>query len=104
MLPQASSSFDGNATATSRALQMFDVLDLIAKQFNNRKALWNICLVNRAFNHVFSRQLYRCLRWDEHNCRFLVDEDKWHKRVHVLLKPLLQAGGIPFIYALSGSP
>ncbi|KAI0975046.1 hypothetical protein F4678DRAFT_360143 [Xylaria arbuscula] len=71
MHPEVSSS-----SATLRAVQLFDVLDLIAKQLNNRKALYNACLVNHAFNHVFSQQLYRCLRWDRYSCRFLVDEDK----------------------------
>ncbi|KAI0198471.1 hypothetical protein F4808DRAFT_259016 [Astrocystis sublimbata] len=34
----------------------------------------------------------------------LANNSLGHKRVHVLLKPLLQAGGIPSIYAPSGSP
>ncbi|KAI1320778.1 hypothetical protein F5Y16DRAFT_77328 [Xylariaceae sp. FL0255] len=74
----SSSNSDYIGSASLRALGIQYILELIAEQLNNRRALYNACLVNQAFNDAFSRQLYCCLRWDRYSCRFLVDKDKRH--------------------------
>ncbi|KAE9379441.1 hypothetical protein N431DRAFT_500023 [Stipitochalara longipes BDJ] len=84
-----------------RFTSTIDLLALLSGKINNRNLLYNLCLTNRAFNAVFSRQLYRCLRWDDRNIFFLTDPDKLrflvqsgnlvYTRVLIVLKSVLRA-------------
>ena len=51
-------------------------------QIHNISCLKNLCLVDRAFNSVFSRKLYQCLRWHSGNVGFLLDPEKQRLLVH----------------------
>ncbi|KAH8893670.1 hypothetical protein GQ53DRAFT_94983 [Thozetella sp. PMI_491] len=50
-----------------------ELLREIASHIYERTSLSQLCLVNHAFNAAFTPQLYRCLRWDEHNISSLSD-------------------------------
>lgn len=56
-------------------------------QMNNRELLHDLCLVNRSFNHVFSRRLWRCLEINEQNRDCLLDPQR---RGHLLGSENLQ--------------
>ncbi|KAI8623464.1 hypothetical protein F5Y19DRAFT_372299 [Xylariaceae sp. FL1651] len=64
------------ATTVSTVISITELSDIIGSQMNNREALYNACLVNRAFNAVFTPYLYKVLRWQATNVAHLIDDDK----------------------------
>ncbi|KAI0442351.1 hypothetical protein F4803DRAFT_377737 [Xylaria telfairii] len=75
--------------AASRVIGIPELLGLIAYQSNNHQTLYNACLVNHAFNDVFTPYLYRNMRWNSGNVAYLIDNERrrWlleeHKAKHV---------------------
>lgn len=43
---------------------------------NNKRLLYNLCLVNRKFNYVFSKRLWRCLELNDINMHCFTDKGK----------------------------
>ncbi|KAF1736716.1 hypothetical protein CRV24_002326 [Beauveria bassiana] len=56
-------------------------------QVNNKKLLYDLCLVSRHFNHIFSKRLWRCLEFDDLNKHCFTDEER---RGIILQSPSLQ--------------
>ncbi|KAM3497093.1 hypothetical protein MY10362_009541 [Beauveria mimosiformis] len=53
-----------------------DILNLLGDHVNNKKLLYNICLVSRHFNYVFSKRLWRRLEFDDLNKHCFTDDER----------------------------
>ncbi|KAK8141983.1 hypothetical protein G3M48_009529 [Beauveria asiatica] len=64
-----------------------DILNLLGDHVNNKKLLYNLCLVSRHFNHIFSKRLWRRLEFDDLNKHCFADDER---RGIILQSPSLQ--------------
>ncbi|EXJ84864.1 hypothetical protein A1O3_05539 [Capronia epimyces CBS 606.96] len=53
-----------------------ELLREIASHIYAPASLSQLCLVDHAFRDAFTPQLYRCLRWDERNIKFITNPDR----------------------------
>ncbi|KAM3521907.1 hypothetical protein MY4038_008847 [Beauveria bassiana] len=67
--------------------ECLDILNLIGDHVNNKKLLYDLCLVSRHFNHFFPKRLWRCLEFDDLNKHCFTDEER---RGIILQSPSLQ--------------
>ncbi|OAA44603.1 FK506-binding protein 2 precursor [Beauveria brongniartii RCEF 3172] len=64
-----------------------DILNLIGDHVNNKKLLYDLCLVSRHFNYIFSKRLWRRLEFDDLNTHCFTDDER---RGIILQSPSLE--------------
>ncbi|EGX91839.1 FK506-binding protein 2 precursor [Cordyceps militaris CM01] len=62
--------------APPRLDDKIDILHLLIDHVNNKTSLYNLCLVSKRFNYVFSKRLWRRLELDGSNMNCFEDENK----------------------------
>ncbi|KAI1452909.1 hypothetical protein F4805DRAFT_479042 [Annulohypoxylon moriforme] len=58
------------------SINLTDILLILGSRIHDRKTLFNLCLVNKTFNQIFSEYYYRELFFCERNSYWLIDLSK----------------------------